>query len=435
MDTLLVLGAGESGIGAARLAKAKGYDVFVSDYGKIPQEQKDVLTAEEIPFEEGSHDLAPKDASIVVKSPGIPDTVPIIQQLRKNGSKIYSEIEFASLYTDAKIIAITGTNGKTTTTKLIHHLLSKSGINAGLAGNIGISFAKEVLEKKYDWYVLEISSFQLDDIETFHPTISLILNITPDHLDRYEYSIDKYADSKFRIIENLTDDDVFIYGKDDKVTNEVVTTKNIVPKAVPFTNEFLKGDTLEIPFNGQVLTFDNLPLKGPHNAWNMSAAILSALNAGVTAEDIQKALPSFVGEPHRLQEVAEINQVTYVNDSKATNVEAALFALQSFKQPIVWIAGGTDKGNDYAPLVDIVKENVKALICLGVDNEKLKNDFSAIIPTEETQSMKEAIQLAKKHASDKDIVLLSPACASFDLFKNYMARGDEFIKEVKELEL
>ncbi|WP_044202682.1 UDP-N-acetylmuramoyl-L-alanine--D-glutamate ligase [Flammeovirga sp. OC4] len=433
MATLLVLGAGESGIGAARLAKAKGYEVFVSDYGMIPQEQKDVLEAEQIPFEEGSHDVAPKDAAIVVKSPGIPDTVPIIQQLKQNGSKIYSEIEFASLYTNAKIIAITGTNGKTTTTKLIHHLLTQSGINAGLAGNIGISFAKEVLEKEYDWYVLEISSFQLDDIETFHPNISLILNITPDHLDRYEYSIEKYADSKFRIIENLTEEDIFIYGEDDKVTREAVASKTIVPQAVPFTNDFLKGETLAIPFNGNTYTFKNLPLKGPHNAWNMSAAILSALYAGISAEAIQKALPSFVGEPHRLQEVAVLDGITYVNDSKATNVEAALFALQSFKKPIIWIAGGTDKGNDYTPLIDIVKENVKALVCLGVDNEKLKKNFSEIIPMEETQSMKEAIQLAKKHASDQDIILLSPACASFDLFKNYMARGDEFIQEVKEL--
>lgn len=433
MKKLLVLGAGESGIGAALLGKAKGYDVFVSDFGSIDEQQKKILKKEGIPFEEGSHDLAPKDASIVVKSPGIPDTVPIIQLLKKNNCKICSEIEFASWYTEAKIIAITGTNGKTTTTKLIYHFLEHAGYNVGLAGNIGISFAKQVLENQFDWFVLEISSFQLDDIHNFHPNISLILNITPDHLDRYSYDIQKYALSKFRIIENMTTDDTFIFGQDDKVTNDIVQKSTLKPNSIGFSNTFLKNNQLDIPFNGKVYHFDKLPLKGPHNAWNMSAAILTALASGISAEKIQDALPSFVGEPHRLQHVRILNDVSFINDSKATNVEASLFALQSFEEPIVWIAGGTDKGNDYTNLLSVAKENVKALICLGVDNSKLIDAFTGLFPIEETQNTAEAIQLALKHTEKNNIVLLAPACASFDLYKNYMDRGDKFMEEVNRL--
>ncbi|MBB6459604.1 UDP-N-acetylmuramoyl-L-alanine--D-glutamate ligase [Flammeovirga kamogawensis] len=432
-EKVLVLGAGESGVGAALLAQAKGFDVFVSDFGKIAKEHKNELITAAIPFEEGTHASAPRKVSIVVKSPGIPDTAPIVQELKSNGAKIYSEIEFAFGYTSAKIIAITGTNGKTTTTKLIHHLLTKSGINAGLAGNIGISFAKEVLNKKHDWYVLEISSFQLDDIDHFKPNIALILNITPDHLDRYSNDIQKYADSKFRIIENMDSEGTFIYGKDDTLTNQQVTKRSIIPQLICFTLDFLKENSLEIPFGDKTYTFDNLPLKGPHNAWNMEAAILTALSVGLTPDQIQEALPSFIGEPHRLQEVAIKNDITFVNDSKATNVEAALFALQSFDKPIIWIAGGTDKGNDYSPLISVVKKNVKGLICLGVDNEKLVNTFSDIIPTKETQDTGKAIELALELADKNSIVLLAPACASFDLFKNYMDRGDIFMQEVLKL--
>lgn len=434
METLLVLGAGESGIGAALLAKDKGYNVFVSDFGKIGEEYKNILSKNNIDYEEGSHNLAPKSPQIVVKSPGIPDTVPIIQLLKKNNCEIISEIEFASRYTDAKLIAITGTNGKTTTTKLIHHLLTSSGINAGLAGNIGISFAKQVLENNFDWYVLEISSFQLDDIIAFHPNISLILNITPDHLDRYEYDIQKYADSKFRIIENMSKDDIFIYGSDDNITNNEVQNKDITPTAIPFSNSFIDNGTLKVPYGNDTYSFMKLPLKGPHNAWNMSAAILTALSVGLSKTQIQEALPSFKGEKHRLQEISNKKGITYINDSKATNVEAALFALQSFDKPIIWIAGGTDKGNDYNPLIETVKNNVKALVCLGIDNEKLVSSFSPIIPTEETKNMTDAITIAKKYATEDSVILLSPACASFDLYKNYMARGDEFINTVLNLQ-
>ncbi|OHX66093.1 UDP-N-acetylmuramoyl-L-alanine--D-glutamate ligase [Flammeovirga pacifica] len=432
-DKLLVLGAGESGIGAALLGLAQGFDVFVSDFGKIADDQKQLLNEQGIPFEEGSHDLAPKHPKIVVKSPGIPDTAPIIKELKSNNAKIYSEIEFAYQYTDAKIIAITGTNGKTTTTKLIYHLLKESGFNVGLAGNIGISFAKEVLQNNYDWYVLEISSFQLDDIETFAPDISLLLNITPDHLDRYNYDIDQYAKSKFRILENMSMKGVFIHSADDENINRHINKINIKPWALPFDHTFYHEQKLSIPFKGQSFTFDQLPLKGPHNEWNMSAAILAALSAGVDASDIQKALPSFIGEPHRLQFVKEVNGIKYINDSKATNVEAAFFALQSFDTPIIWIAGGTDKGNDYSLLHDAVERRVKSIVCLGVDNSKLLAAFGDQKVMFETESMKEAISLATQNADQGDIVLLSPACASFDLFKNYMDRGNHFIESVQNL--
>ncbi|MBB3697983.1 UDP-N-acetylmuramoyl-L-alanine--D-glutamate ligase [Flammeovirga yaeyamensis] len=432
-DKLLVLGAGESGIGAALLALSKGFDVFVSDFGKISEEQKKTLKTHSIPFEEGSHDKAPRNPKIVVKSPGIPDTVPIIKELKANNAKIYSEIEFAYQYTDAKIIAITGTNGKTTTTKLIYHLLNESGFNVGLAGNIGISFAKEVLENDYDWYVLEISSFQLDDIETFAPDISLILNITPDHLDRYNFDINQYADSKFRIIENMSMKGSFIYSEDDQNIKKHLSKRNIKPWAIGFDHTFFEQGKLTIPFKGDSYSFNHLPLKGPHNEWNMSAAILAALSAGVSPEDIQAALPSFVGEPHRLQFVKEVNHIKYINDSKATNVEAAFFALQSFDTPIVWIAGGTDKGNDYSMLHDAVERRVKSIICLGTDNSKLLAAFGDQKVMIETQSMEEAISLATNAADTGEVVLLSPACASFDLFKNYMDRGDHFIEAVQKL--
>ncbi|NLR90751.1 UDP-N-acetylmuramoyl-L-alanine--D-glutamate ligase [Flammeovirga agarivorans] len=432
-EKVLILGAGESGVGAARLAKAKGFDVFVSDFGTIPQAQKDVLKAENIPFEEGTHERAPREVKVVVKSPGIPDKAPIVQELRANRAKIYSEIEFAFQYSKAKVIAITGTNGKTTTTKLIHHLLEKSGFNVGLAGNIGISYAKEVLENDYDWYVLEISSFQLDDIETFKPNIALLLNITPDHLDRYAYDIDKYAQSKFRIIENMDKEGTFIYGEDDPQVELQLKKHQIVPWAIGFNHTFFKEDHLAIPFKGNTYTFTDLPLKGPHNVWNMSAAILAALSAGCSSDSIQKALPSFIGEPHRLQEVAVVNKVTFVNDSKATNVEAAFFALQSFDKPIIWIAGGTDKGNDYSMLQDTVQHRVKSLICLGTDNSKLIEAFKEHKPIAETTDVNKAVELAMEMADEDDVILLSPACASFDLFKNYMDRGEQFMNAVHQL--
>ncbi|MEH0157190.1 UDP-N-acetylmuramoyl-L-alanine--D-glutamate ligase [Limibacter armeniacum] len=429
MKKIAILGAGESGTGAALLAKAKGYQVFLSDKGMIAPKYKEVLNAHDIPFEEGQHTEAEiLSADEVVKSPGIPDWVPMIKAIREKGIPVSSEIEFASRYTNANLIAITGTNGKTTTSLLTYHLLKENGFNIGLAGNIGDSFALSVLEKAFDWYVLEVSSFQLDDIhEHFSPSIAMVLNITPDHLDRYDNSMELYAKSKFRIAENMEENGLFILNREDEVSIEELSEHEIRPSVAFFSASNYDGDKLNVTFESITYTFDNLPLKGPHNGMNMSAAIMAALKAGISAEGIQQALTTFKNTEHRMEEITTIDEVLFVNDSKATNVDAVRYALDSFDQPIVWIAGGVDKGNEYDQIESLVQKNVKAIVCLGKDNEKIKSAFNKIVKDiQETEDVQEAASIALSKASKGDVVLLSPACASFDLFKNYMDRGDQF---------
>ena len=445
---LTILGAGESGVGAALLAKKEGWEVFVSDSEKIQDAFKNELIENQIRFEEQGHtnDLI-LEADEIVKSPGIPSDALIVKIAKKSGISILSEIEFAYRYTSASIIAITGTNGKTTTTLLTHHLMKEAGINVGLAGNIGDSFARKVATEQRDWYVLEISSFQLDDIHAFRPKIATVLNITPDHLDRYDFDLDKYASAKFQITKNMSSSDLFVYNADDElVCRELNKLRKSHFRTEPFSLSFLKNNELEIPALNQLavdlegfdeplnMHFDHLPLKGKHNAMNMSAAILMALRAGADEFKIKKALPSFKNTAHRMEMVAVIHGIPFYNDSKGTNVEAAKYALDSFDQPIIWIAGGQDKGNDYSQLLPWVRKNVKAMICLGVDNTKLTDAFGETVPYHiETQSVSEAV-LAGYHFAEKgDVVLLSPACASFDLFQNYAARGDQFREAVSKL--
>lgn len=447
---IVILGAAESGVGAALLAQAKGYDVFVSDRGPIAPKYKEKLTQAGIEFEESQHTLERiLQASEVIKSPGIPEKAAVIKALREQKTPIYSEIEFASRYTKARFVAITGTNGKTTTTLLTYHLLKGAGLNVGLAGNIGYSLAEQVLEDKFEYYVLELSSFQLDDIAEFHPWIALLLNITPDHLDRYEYSMEKYAAAKLRIAANQGLDDYFIYNADDENIERYATTAFMTAFTLPFSlhhrpDYHLAGYyedhctlRVHLPIEDRhpdKVSIENSPLIGQHNQQNMAAAILAARVAGASPAQIEAALATFQNADHRLQLVRELNDVQFIDDSKATNVEAAWYALDGIKRPIVWIAGGTDKGNDYAPVQPLAEQKVKALICLGVDNAKLRTAFEAKVPhLEETQSMADAVQRAAALASPGDVVLLSPCCASFDLFKNYEDRGRQFAAAVQAL--
>jgi len=443
---ITILGAGESGIGAALLAKSKGYQVFVSDAGLIKSSYKEELEKEAIDFEEEGHSITRiLESDEIVKSPGIPDEVELIQLARKEHIPILSEIEFASRYTTAKIIAITGTNGKTTTTLLIYHLLKTAGIKVALAGNVGESFARKVVEAEYDYFVLEISSFQLDDIHKFRPNIGILLNITPDHLDRYGYEMERYIAAKFRLIENMKIGDVFIYNADDENIARQLNKSNYLVSTEPFTEGFYQQNKLSLPTLGFVeddasiqvskrLEFDNLPLRGKHNGMNMSAAILAVLRVGITKKSIVAGLASFQNAVHRLEKVATINGVTFINDSKATNVDATYYALDSFDHPIVWVVGGQDKGNDYSKIADVVAKNVKAIVCLGVDNKRLFKAFAEKVSfIDETQKVFEAVSKAYHLAENKDIVLLSPACASFDLFNNYEHRGEEFKKAVEQL--
>ena len=449
---IVVLGAAESGVGAALLAQAKGHAVFVSDRGTIQPQYKEKLTAAGIEFEENQH--TPEKillADEVVKSPGIPEQAPIIQQIREKQIPIISEIELAGRYTKAKCICITGTNGKTTTTLLTYHLLKSAGLNVGLAGNVGYSLAEQVIEDAPDYYVVELSSFQLDDTHDFRPWVAVLLNITPDHLDRYGYSLEKYAAAKLRITRNQDSDDYFIYNADDEVIQEHFQSVFCRADQLPFSMHhrpdyhlaayYLTDDTLrlrvpEVQADGEAeeMSVANSPLIGRHNRQNTLAAVLAARVAGVSVAQLEAALPTFQNAPHRLQAVGEVGGVTYLNDSKATNVEAAWYALDGIRGPIVWIAGGTDKGNDYAALVPLARERVKALICLGVDNAKLRAAFTGVIPyIVETQSMTDAVQQAAAVARQGEVVLLSPACASFDLFQNYEDRGRQFTAAVGDL--
>lgn len=428
-----ILGAGESGVGAALLAKHLGFSVFVSDAGSIKENFKHELRTNAIPYEEGKHTWTSIfDADEIIKSPGIPDHLPLIAELHRQGKPVISEIEFASRFTTAVIIGITGSNGKTTTTRLTYHLLKTAGLNVALGGNVGYSFARNIIEKKYDYHVLELSSFQLDGIAHFHPNVAILLNITPDHLDRYEYKMENYVRAKFRIAMNQTEDDVLILNADDPEIQNRLKTNRLAPKMIRVSNHF--ENTHSIQVGDSVFDMRSCVLKGQHNFFNAACAIHAAKAVDIGDDAIQQALNTFVNVPHRLEYVATIDGVEYINDSKATNVDSVFYALQAMEKPVVWIAGGTDKGNDYAPIEALVRQKVKALVCLGVDNSKLITVFSPVLKNiEEAKSAAEAIGKARRLAESGDVVLLSPACASFDLFKNYEDRGDQFRAEVKKL--
>ncbi|MGK0489222.1 MAG: UDP-N-acetylmuramoylalanine--D-glutamate ligase [Candidatus Endobugula sp.] len=435
---LTILGAGESGTGAALLGKAKGYDVFVSDYGVIKDQYAQELLANHIEFESGKHsEERILESDLVIKSPGIPESAPLIKKLRQRGNLIIGEIEFAVKYTAAKVIGITGTNGKTTTTLLTYHLLKEGGLNVGIGGNVGKSFARQVIEDTHDWYVLELSSFQLDDCYELKLDIAVLLNITPDHLDRYDYDFEKYIASKMRIFHLVHLGGHAVYSTDDHQSGKNISSAARGLKVHPFS---LGGDASEIlydrlfftPFNFEVSApRADISIKGLHNMKNAMAAGYAASLAGVSEEAIIKGFKTFKNAPHRLESVRKIDGVEFVNDSKATNVDAVFYALDAFKTPIVWIAGGVDKGNDYSLIQALVEEKVKALICLGKDNSKLLTAFVNVVPIiKATDDLIKAIRMAKEIAAPGETVLLSPACASFDLFKNYEDRGDQFRKLV-----
>ncbi len=442
-ERIIILGGGESGTGAALLAKAKGYDVFVSDQGLIKEKYKAELSGNNISFEEGQHTTEKiLNGTLVIKSPGIPDKAEIIKKIKAAGISIIDEIEFAFRHTDAKVIAITGTNGKTTTTLLTYHLMKNAGLNVGLAGNVGLSMARQVAQQKFDWYVLEMSSFQLDGTKLFKPEIAILLNITPDHLDRYEYNMQNYIDSKFSIIKNMSGAQHFIFYADDDVITKELEKREGKPKQFGVSLKSTSGASLF--FDGEKMNFalkekfnikqSETTLNGPHNLINTMAAVSAASIAGVSLSSIKEGLKTFKNAPHRLELVATINGVEFINDSKATNVDSVVYALGSYEKPLVWIAGGVDKGNDYNIIKEAVKKKARALICLGKENDKLKKAFGDVVPTiKETQSVHELVRMALQVAQAGDVVLLSPACASFDLFKNYEDRGDQFRKEVLEL--
>jgi UDP-N-acetylmuramoylalanine--D-glutamate ligase len=441
---LVILGGGESGVGTAILGSKQGFEVFVSDNGKIAGDYKNVLEDFEINWEEEGHTEAfILDADLVMKSPGIPDTIPLVKKLKTKGIPVVSEIEFAARYTKATIVGITGTNGKTTTTMLAGHLLKQAGLNVGVAGNIGDSFAKEVAVEDKTYYVLEISSFQLDGIVDFRPHIAVITNITPDHLDRYEYDFEKYIAAKFRITMNQQDSDYLIYDQDDPVITKWLKAHPVKSKLLPFSIEkeitqgaYLRNKEIVINIDQEQVNMstETFTLQGRHNAKNAMAASTIAKLLGIRKQTIRESLENFQGAEHRLEKVLKIQNVQYINDSKATNVNATFYALDSMEVPTVWIVGGVDKGNDYTPLLPLVREKVKAIICLGVDNSKIMETFGNIADLMvETSAMAEAVKMAYRIAEKGDAVLLSPACASFDLFSNYEDRGNQFKKEVRSL--
>ncbi|WP_027127192.1 UDP-N-acetylmuramoyl-L-alanine--D-glutamate ligase [Gelidibacter mesophilus] len=443
MERLVILGGGESGVGTALLAKAKGYEVFLSDKGKIKENYKEVLIHNEIEFEDEQHTESKiLNADIVMKSPGIPDKVALVKKIRDQGIFVVSEIEFAAKFTNATIVAITGSNGKTTTATLTHHIL-KQELEVGLSGNIGKSFAQQILEKDYPNYVLEISSFQLDDIVDFKPHIAVLLNITPDHLDRYDYKFENYVNSKFRIALNQTKEDYLIYDADDEVIVAWLKSHKIQSTLLPFSltkvienGAYLDKEEIKITIDNNqiIMSTSNLALEGKHNTKNQMAASTVAHLLKIRKQTIRESLENFQGVEHRLEQVLRINKVQYINDSKATNVNATYFALDSMDTPTIWIVGGVDKGNDYKELFPFINEKVKAIICLGVDNEKLLQTFGNMVDTiVETQHMNEAVKIAYKIAETGDSVLLSPACASFDLFENYEDRGRQFKDAVRNL--
>jgi UDP-N-acetylmuramoylalanine--D-glutamate ligase len=432
-----VLGAGISGIGAARLAQSRGYEVWVSDSGRIKDERKQLLSEHQIPFEEAGHNLEKLLAcDVIVKSPGMANDSSIMQALLTSGKEVIGEIEWAYRHVNGKIIGITGSNGKTTTTGLCHHLLQAAGMNAAKVGNVGEGFCHYLVNNEADWYVCELSSFQLEDVKTFRSNIAILLNITPDHLDRYEYSLDKYADAKMRITMAMTEDDTLIYNAMDPVTVAKVSSTHMEARLWSIRETDLVGDDKVYVREDVMLDLSTSRLMGRHNQVNVIAAARAALQAGCPPETLQASLESFVNESHRMEWSGEKKGVTYINDSKATNVDAVYYALGAMKKPVIWIAGGLDKGNDYEPIMTLVTDKVKALICLGVDNKKLYEAFSTkVYYISETTSMREAVRRAASHASSGDVVLLSPACASFDLFNDYNDRGNQFKEAVSELDV
>ena len=438
------MGGGESGTGAAVLAKKQGFEVFLSDSGKLNGEYAQMLRKWDIPFEEGGHsEELILNADEVIKSPGIPNTAPLIRKLSAQGTHIISEIEFAGRYDRARRICITGSNGKTTTTSLIYHLLKQAGLNAGLGGNIGKSYAYQVATEDHDIYVLEISSFQLDNMYDFKADIAIITNITPDHLDRDNHDMEEYVKAKFRITRNMDSEDCFIFCSDDEITINHLNKIVVKAKQLPFTQKtevkegaFVKEDKIVIRYQDSEcdMYIRDLALGGRHNVYNSMAAAIAAKVMEIDNSTIREALSSFQPVEHRLEKVASVGGVMYINDSKATNVDAAWYALECQTQPVVWIVGGTDKGNDYSSLVPLAKEKVKAMVCMGLDNHKFHESFDGIVPEIfEAGSAHEAVQMASRLAKKGDVVLLSPCCASFDLFKNYEDRGEQFKAEVRKL--
>ncbi len=441
---IVILGAGESGTGSAVLAMKKDFDVFVSDQGNIKESYKEILKQYSIEFEEGKHTESKiLDAGEIVKSPGIPDNADMVRKASEANIPVISEIEFASRYTDAFTICITGSNGKTTTTKLTYHILNNAGLNVGLAGNVGNSFAYQVANENYDYFVIELSSFQLDGIFDFKPDIAILLNITPDHLDRYENNIQHYIDSKFRIAKNLTEEDLFVYNADDVIIRDEINKRKIQAEKVPFSydtpvNEgaYVKNENLEITYkkNKFNMSIHDLALKGKHNTYNSMAAGIASKALNIRKDLIRKSLTNFQGVEHRLEHVLKVHGISFINDSKATNVNSTWYALESMPENVIWIAGGMDKGNDYSELKSLVRQKVKAIICLGVDNIKIHDAFEDVVETVvDTKTAQEAVRTAYYLGKKGDTVLLSPACASFDLFENYAERGDQFKKAVREL--
>ena len=444
MQRVVVLGGGESGAGSAVLAKVKGFDVFLSDNGPVKEEFKALLDKWEIEWEECGH-TAEKilNANEIIKSPGIPDNVPLLVAAREKGISIISEIEFAGRYDSAKKICITGSNGKTTTTSLIYYMLKNAGLNVGLAGNIGQSYAYQVATCSYDYYVLELSSFQLDGMYTFKADIAIIMNITPDHLDRYDFKMQNYVNSKFRITRNMKEEDCFIFCQDDPVTigelQKIVSRAKMLPfsqKSEVVEGAYVKDDQMVVNLNGDAdfMYLKELALQGKHNIYNSMAAAIAAKAIKIDKKVIRESLMTFSGVEHRMEKVLKVRNVLYINDSKATNVDSAWYALDSMTTPVVWIAGGKDKGNDYSPLYDLVKDKVRVLICMGLHNEKLHENFADKVDVIiDVQSAKDAVAKAYEYALPGETVLLSPCCASFDLFKSYEDRGRQFKEAVREL--
>ena len=444
MKRLVVLGGGESGVGTAILGKKEGYEVFVSDFGKIKEDYKNVLNQYEIKWEDEQHtEDKILNADVVMKSPGIPEKAPIVKKLVEKGIPVISEIEFTVQFTNAKTIGITGSNGKTTTTMLTYHLLKQAGLNVGLAGNIGKSFAWQVAEENFDVYVLELSSFQLDGCINYKPNIAVITNISPDHLDRYEYKYENYIASKFRITMNQDENDYLIYDNDDEAISNWLQNNKTKAQLIPFSllkkmknAAFINNDTMEFSINNEefAMKTTDISLEGKHNMKNAMAATSVAQLMKIRKETIRESLSNFQGVEHRLEKVLKIQNVQYINDSKATNVNATFFALDSMNVPTVWIVGGVDKGNDYSELMSLVREKVKAIICLGIDNRKIIDAFSDVVDMMvEVDNMRDAVNTAKHIAEKGDNVLLSPACASFDLFQNYEDRGNQFKAAVRNL--
>jgi UDP-N-acetylmuramoylalanine--D-glutamate ligase len=439
-----MLGGAESGVGAAVLAQKQGYDVFVSDLGKIKDEYKNILVEKKIDFEDGRHTYERIiDAAEIIKSPGIPDSAEVIKKIKEKNIPVISEIEFAFRFTKAKMICITGTNGKTTTTMLTYHILKKAGLKAGLAGNVGKSFAMQVAENNHDYYVLELSSFQLDDMQHFKADIAILLNITPDHLDRYDYSLQKYIDSKFRIIQNQAPDDAFIFCADDQYIITELVKRNPGIQLYPFSitkeegmTAFIKNNQININLNKTLfsMSIHELALKGKHNLYNSMAAGIASRIIDISKEVVRESFADFENVEHRLEKVNTVHGIEFINDSKATNVNSAWYALESMEKPVILIMGGVDKGNDYSMLKNLIKEKVKAIVCLGLDNKKIHQAYADVVADiTDTSSAGEAVRVAYSKGKKGDVVLLSPACASFDLFKNYEDRGRQFKNAVRAL--